>query len=41
MITSVLPDLMAAERERGDDTEVAAATAERPEQVGVRRLRWP
>ena len=27
---------MAAERERGDHAEVAAATAERPEQVGVR-----
>ena len=33
---AVLPDWMAAEREGGDHTEVAAATAQRPEQITVR-----
>ena len=28
-------DLVQAEQERGDDAEVAAAAAERPEEVGV------
>ena len=36
MITPWLTDRMAAERERGDDAEVAAAAPERPEQVTVR-----
>ena len=33
---AVLTDRMAAERERGDDTEVAAATPQRPKQITVR-----
>jgi hypothetical protein len=32
---AVLADVLAAERERGDDAEVPAAAAQRPEQVGV------
>ena len=32
---AVLADVVAAERERGDDAEVPAAAAQRPEQVGV------
>ena len=35
---AVLADVLAAERERGDDAEVPAAAAQRPEQVGVRGL---
>ena len=38
---AVLADRVAAEREGRDHAEVAAAAAQRPEQVGVGRLRWP
>ena len=37
---AVLADGVAAEGERGDDAEVAAAAAQRPEQVRVRGRRW-